>query len=61
MREGTLVSEKPVELKLPEGMLDANRLEVIDSGDLVRFDGGVVMMLNAEKPRNAGSDRTAQQ
>jgi hypothetical protein len=35
-----------------QGTLNANRLEIVDSGDLVRFDGGVKMnlMLNNAAP-----------
>jgi lipopolysaccharide export system protein LptC len=48
IRKGTVVSDQPVELELLQGTLNANRLEIVDSGDLVRFHGGVsmVMMLN---------------
>jgi lipopolysaccharide export system protein LptC len=48
IRKGTVVSDQPVELELLQGTLNANRLEIFDSGDLVRFHGGVsmVMMLN---------------
>jgi lipopolysaccharide export system protein LptC len=38
-----VVSEKPVEVQLTNGVLNANRMEVIDDGDLIRFDGGVQM------------------
>jgi lipopolysaccharide export system protein LptC len=56
IRKGNVVSERPVELKLLQGTLNANRLEILDSGDVVRFHGGVVMdmMLNQSPP--AGSD-----
>jgi hypothetical protein len=41
-------------LHMLQGTLNANRLQIVNSGDLVRFDGGVtmVMMLNkgAAKP-----------
>ena len=52
MRKGYVVSKHPVELQLLQGTLNANRLEIIDSGDLVRFDGGVnmtLMLSNADK------------
>jgi lipopolysaccharide export system protein LptC len=58
IRKGYVVSEHPVEVKLLQGTLNANRLEIINSGELVRFDGGVDMMLTlneAEKsPANGG-------
>jgi len=44
-RKGDVVSEHPVEVKMLQGNLNANRLEVKESGDLVRFEGGVEMML----------------
>jgi lipopolysaccharide export system protein LptC len=48
VRKGNVVSDKPVELEMLQGLLNANRLEVVDSGTLVRFHGGVslVLMLN---------------
>jgi lipopolysaccharide export system protein LptC len=48
VRKGNVVSDHPVELELLQGVLNANRLEITDSGDLVRFHGGVdmVLMLN---------------
>jgi lipopolysaccharide export system protein LptC len=45
VRKGNVVSDKPVELEFLQGMLDSNRLEIIDSGDLVRFVNGVRMTL----------------
>jgi lipopolysaccharide export system protein LptC len=45
IRKGNVVSNKPVQVKLLQGTLDANRLEIVNSGDLVRFDGGVTMTL----------------
>lgn len=45
IRTGHIVSDAPVAVKLLQGTLDAKRLEIIDSGDLVRFHGGVSMTL----------------
>lgn len=45
MNQGHVVSERPVEVTLPNGTLTANRLEVIDSGALIRFEGGVLLIL----------------
>jgi lipopolysaccharide export system protein LptC len=45
IRKGNVVSERPVEVELLQGTLNANRLEIADSGDLVRFGGGVKMTL----------------
>ena len=58
IRTGNVVSEHPVEVKFMQGTLNANRLNIVDSGELMRFHGGVVMdlMLNdvASRP-NSGS------
>jgi lipopolysaccharide export system protein LptC len=48
IRSGHVVSKRPVEIEMLQGTLNANQLELLDSGELVRFDGGVNMtvMLN---------------
>jgi lipopolysaccharide export system protein LptC len=43
IRKGSIVSTQPVELEMLEGILNAQQLEVVDSGDLVRFHGGVTL------------------
>ena len=58
IRKGNVVSEHPVEVKMLQGTLNANRLDIIDSGDVVRFHDGVVMdmMLNQPPPKaNSGA------
>jgi len=45
VRKGNVVSDSPVELEMLQGTLNAKRLEIADSGDVVRFLGGVDMML----------------
>jgi len=45
IRNGHVVSEHPVEVEFLQGTLNANRLEILDSGDLVRFERGVNMTL----------------
>jgi len=56
IRKGQIVSEKPVEVKLLNGVINSNRLEVIDSGDLVRFDGGVAMKVRFDNDAAKGPD-----
>ena len=46
---GEIVSKKPVEVQMEQGTLNANGLEVIQSGDVVRFNGGVTMNLQGDK------------
>lgn len=50
VRKGNVISEKPVELEMLQGILNAKRLEIIESGDVIRFENGVNMtlMMNGE-------------
>lgn len=54
IRNGNIVSDQPVKVKLLQGTLQGNRLEVTRSGEIIRFDGGVTMILEPEtaKPGN---------
>jgi lipopolysaccharide export system protein LptC len=45
VHSGGIVSEKPVEVKFAQGTINAARLEVVDSGDVIRFEGDVNMVL----------------
>jgi len=49
MKKGNVVSEQPVDITLPNGWLKSNRMEIVDSGDLVRFDRGVTVYLEPDK------------
>ena len=53
---GNINSESPVELTLPNGLLNANRLEVMENGALVIFGGGVEMTLTPDQVRPAPQD-----
>ena len=48
--KGNIVSEHPVEVNLLHGTLNANRLEVVDNGAIIRFDGGVSMNMMMNSP-----------
>jgi lipopolysaccharide export system protein LptC len=50
IRKGNVVSEHPVEVKMLQGTLNANRLDIVESGELVRFHGGVVMDMTLGQP-----------
>lgn len=60
VRKGHITSSNPVEAKLLNGTLKSNQLEVTDSGDVIRFGGGVslTMMMDdaAIAPRTAAVD-----
>jgi lipopolysaccharide export system protein LptC len=57
IRKGNVVSDRPVEVRLLQGTLNANRLDIVDSGDVIRFHGGVVMDMTLNQPEQpkAGS------
>jgi lipopolysaccharide export system protein LptC len=61
VKKGRIVSEKPVQMKMPQGTLDANRLEVTETGGLIRFDGGVVMTLTPEALNRGTQSQQANQ
>jgi lipopolysaccharide export system protein LptC len=48
IRAGKLVSEKPVVVKTSTLNINANRMEVLDSGDVMRFERGVTVLLLPE-------------
>ena len=46
VHNSNVVSEKPVQVKLQQGTIDANRMEVVNSGEEIRFGGGVTMVMS---------------
>jgi lipopolysaccharide export system protein LptC len=52
VRKGRIVTDKPVRAVFPDGTLDAQRVEIFEHGDRVRF-GGVVMTFRMP-PQNSG-------
>jgi lipopolysaccharide export system protein LptC len=46
IRTSNVITEKPVRVKMLQGTLEAERLEVVENGDVLKFDGGVKMLLN---------------
>jgi lipopolysaccharide export system protein LptC len=48
--KGTVTSEEPVDVKLLNGTLTADRLRITEKGALVRFEGHVVMNLIMDGP-----------
>jgi len=57
VHNGTVLSEKPVWVKLTNGVLNAKRLEVLESGDVIRFGGGVTMTLEPDQNSMQASAR----
>jgi lipopolysaccharide export system protein LptC len=50
IHKGNVISDKPVELKMPQGLVTANRLQVVNSGEVIRFEGNVNMLLSLDTP-----------
>jgi lipopolysaccharide export system protein LptC len=50
MKKGNVVSNQHVEVRMPSGLINANGMEVENSGEVVRFTNGVVFDLDEQKP-----------
>ena len=50
INKGMVTSDEHVDVKLLNGTLTADRLRIINSGEIVRFEGNVVMNLIMESP-----------
>jgi lipopolysaccharide export system protein LptC len=57
VHKGTVRSDKPVWVKLTNGVINAKRLEVLDGGDVIRFGGGVSMKVVPEQDSTQASNR----
>jgi lipopolysaccharide export system protein LptC len=57
--KGTVASEEQVDVKLLNGTLVGQRLRITDHGELVRFEGGVVMNLIMDPPTPAAEPEPA--
>ncbi|HKU04439.1 MAG TPA: LPS export ABC transporter periplasmic protein LptC, partial [Bradyrhizobium sp.] len=50
INKGAVTSDEPVDVKLLNGTLVADRLKILNSGEVVRFEGNVVMNLSMDLP-----------
>jgi lipopolysaccharide export system protein LptC len=46
LNKGTVTSDEHVDVKLLNGTLTADKLRIFNSGEIVRFEGNVVMNLD---------------
>jgi len=53
MKQGHVVSDQPVEVTLPNGLLTSNGMEIAESGAVIRFNRGVVLTLDPAKTNEA--------
>jgi lipopolysaccharide export system protein LptC len=58
VKKGNVVSDQPVAIKMLQGVLNANRLDIAENGSVVRFGGGVSMTLQPGKDsaKNSAQD-----
>jgi lipopolysaccharide export system protein LptC len=54
-KNGNVVSEKPVRMKMLNGTIKGNRFELENSGDVIRFENGVVVNLKLDTPKQAAT------
>lgn len=57
VKSGNVVSSNPVEVKLLNGTLNANRLAIDDKGEAIRFEGGVSMLLTLDGDKQQATQR----
>jgi lipopolysaccharide export system protein LptC len=53
INKGAVTSDEHVDVKLLNGTLTADRLRIVNSGEVVRFEGNVVMNLVMDSPTTA--------
>ena len=57
---GTVTSDEPVDVKLLNGTLRSDRLRITEKGDVVRFEGNVVMNLIMDHPADQSEQPAAE-
>ena len=57
VHKGTIISEQPVWVKLTGAVIDGQKLEVRDSGNVIRFSGGVRMVVEPNQIHSQTSDQ----
>ena len=55
VRAGSVVSEQPVEVKMLQGTINANRIEVTQSGEVIRFERGVTVVIDGAAAPSIGA------
>jgi len=54
--KGTVTSDEPVDVKLLNGTLSADKLRITEKGELVRFEGNVKMNLIMDSPEPSAAE-----
>jgi lipopolysaccharide export system protein LptC len=47
VHSSNVVSEKPVEVRMQQGIINAHRMEVVEGGNEIRFGGGVTFVMGS--------------
>jgi lipopolysaccharide export system protein LptC len=58
LKDSNVTSDKPVVVKMLDGILNANQMEVVKGGELIRFGGGVKLIMT-KPPVGEASDQDA--
>jgi lipopolysaccharide export system protein LptC len=56
VRRGNVVSDKPVWVKMLDGFLNAQRLDIVDNGSVVRFTGVTMTLQPNKDDKNSAGD-----
>jgi len=56
LKDSNVFSDKPVTVKMLDGILNANQMEVVKGGETIRFGGGVKLLLT-KPPASGPSDQ----
>ena len=59
MGKGTVTSDEHVDVKWADGTLSADRMKITGGGEVVRFDGHVVMNIDKLPPAESASEQPA--
>ena len=57
VRAGNVVSDNPVEVKMLQGTITANRLVVSESGAVIRFERGVTLVFDREDASQSSTSK----
>jgi lipopolysaccharide export system protein LptC len=58
VQAGRMISEQPVEVKMLQGTINSKRMEVLNSGEVVRFEGDVIMNVVESPPPGTAREKS---
>ena len=54
----SITTTRPVRVIMMQGTINGNRMEMFDSGELIRFERGVTMVVNGDGSNTQARGRT---